>query len=74
MVVFSMSNNNFDEIVNNLKKQKDNKDAQDYLMGKLNESQSKKLKEVMSDKSALEKMLSTPQAKEILKKFSEEKK
>lgn len=69
-----MSNNNFDEIVNNLKKQKDNKDAQDYLMGKLNESQSKKLKEVMSDKSALEKMLSTPQAKEILKKFSEEKK
>lgn len=73
MVVFSMSNNNFDEIVEKMKNQKDNKEAQDFLMKKLNPSQSKKLQEVMSDRNALEKMLSTPQAQELLKKFMGDK-
>lgn len=73
MVVFSMSNNNFDEIVDKMKSQKSQKEAQDFLMQKLNPSQSKKLQEVMSDRSALEQLLSTPQAKELLKKFTEGK-
>ena len=68
-----MSNNNFDEIVEKMKNQKDNKEAQDFLMKKLNPSQSKKLQEVMSDRNALEKMLSTPQAQELLKKFMGDK-
>lgn len=73
MVVFSMSNNNFDEIVGKIKNQKDKTEAQDFLMKKLNPTQSKKLQEVMSDKDALSKLLSTPQAQELLKKFMEDK-
>ncbi|MBO5943960.1 MAG: hypothetical protein J6Q50_01525 [Clostridia bacterium] len=68
-----MSNNNFDEIVEKMKNQKDNKEAQDFLMKKLNPTQSKKLQEVMSDRNALEKMLSTPQAQELLRKFMGDK-
>lgn len=68
-----MSNNNFDEIVKKLKNQKDKKEAQDFLMKKLNSSQSKKLQEVMSDKDALAQLLSTPQAQDLLKKFMGDK-
>lgn len=73
MVVFSMNNNNFDEIVEKMKNQKDNAEAQDFLMKNLNPSQTKKLQEVMSDKNALAQMLSTPQAQELLKKFMGDK-
>jgi hypothetical protein len=72
MVVFSMSNNNFDEIVDEMKKQKSNKDAQDFLMKKMTPSQTSKLQEVMNDKIALQKLLSTPEAKALLKKFLED--
>lgn len=73
MVVFSMSNNNFDEIVEKMKNQKNKNEAQDFLMKKLNPSQSKKLQEVMNDRNALEQLLSTPQAQELLRKFTEGK-
>lgn len=73
MVVFSMNNNNFDEIVEKVKNQKDKTEAQDFLMKNLNPSQTKKLQEVMSDKNALAQMLSTPQAQELLKKFMGDK-
>lgn len=73
MEVFSMSNNNFDEIVEKMKNQKNKKEAQDFLMKKLNSSQSKKLQEVMSDKDALAQLLSTPQAQDLLKKFMGDK-
>ncbi|MBE6804370.1 MAG: hypothetical protein E7528_05685 [Ruminococcaceae bacterium] len=68
-----MSNNNFDEIVEKMKNQKDKNEAQDFLMKKLNPSQNKKLQEVMSDRTALEQLLSTPQAQELLRKFTEGK-
>ena len=68
-----MNNNNFDEIVEKVKNQKDNAEAQDFLMKNLNPSQTKKLQEVMSDKNALAQMLSTPQAQELLKKFMGDK-
>lgn len=68
-----MSNKNFDEIINNIKSKKTNEETKDYLMQNLNENQSKKLKEVLSDKSALEKLLSSPKAQELLKKFTEDK-
>lgn len=68
-----MSNKNFDDIVNGLKNQKSGRDAEDFLMKQLNESQSRKVKELLSDKSAMEQLLSTPQAKELLKKFTEGK-
>lgn len=73
MVVFSMSNNDFNEIVEKIKNQKDKTEAQDFLMKKLNPTQSKKLQELMSDKNALSQLLATPQAQELLRKFTEEK-
>ena len=68
-----MSNNNFDEIVEKIKNQKSHEDAQDFLMKNLNSSQTKKIQEVMSDRTALEHLLSTPQAQELLRKFTGDK-
>ncbi len=68
-----MSNNNFDEIINSVKSQNNRQETEDFLKKKLNPSQTKKLQEVMSDRSALEQLLSTPQAKALLKRFMEDK-
>ena len=68
-----MNNNNFDEIVEKMKKQKDKNEAQDFLRKNLNPSQTKRLQEIMSDKNALAQLLATPQAQELLKKFTEDK-
>lgn len=68
-----MNNNNFDEIINGVKGQNSKKGAEDYLMKQLNPNQSKRLQEVLSDRNALEQLLSTPQAQELLKKFTEGK-
>lgn len=68
-----MSNNNFDEIISSVKSQGSKKDAEDFLKKQLNPTQTKKLQEVMSDRSALEQLLSTPQAKALLRKFMEDK-
>ncbi len=73
MVVVSMSNKNFDEIINNIKSKKSNEETQEYLMKNLSSEQNKKLKEVLNDKEAIKKLLSTPKAQELLKKFREEK-
>lgn len=68
-----MNNNNFDEIVEKMKNQKDKNEAQDFLRKNLNPSQTKRLQEIMSDKNALQQLLATPQAQELLKKFTEDK-
>ncbi len=68
-----MNNNNFDEIINGVKEQKDKKGAEDFLMKQLNPNQSKRLQEVLSDRNALEQLLATPQAQELFKKFTEGK-
>jgi len=68
-----MNNKNFDEIINGVKEQKSSKGAEDFLMKKLNPSQNQRLQEVLSDKNALKQLLSTPQAQELLKKFTEDK-
>ena len=73
MVVVSMSSKNFDEIINNIKSKKSNEETQEYLMENLSSEQNKKLKEVLNDKEAIKKLLSTPKAQELLKKFREEK-
>ena len=45
----------------------------DFVNKNLSPEASEKLKSVLSDKAACEKLLSTPQAKELLKKFTEGK-
>lgn len=67
-----MNNENFDKIINDVKAQNSKKQAEDYLMKNLTPDQSRKLQEIMSDRGALEQLLSTPQAKELLKKFTED--
>lgn len=67
-----MNNNNFDEIINSLKGKNSKKEAEDFLMQKLNPAQSKKLQEIMKDKDAMSQFLSTPQARNLLKKLTEE--
>ena len=42
-------------------------------MNNLTPDQNKKLKEVLSDKEAIKKLLSTPKAQDLLKKFTEDK-
>ena len=66
-----MNNDNFNKIVDDMKNQKNKQSAQDYLMQKLNFDQSKRLQEILGDKNAIEQMLSSPQAQELLKKFTE---
>ncbi|MBW7572855.1 hypothetical protein [Caproiciproducens faecalis] len=51
-----------------------NNDAQkqllESLLGQLNTEDRKKLQDILADKTATEKILSTPQAQELLKKFT----
>lgn len=68
-----MNNKNFDEIINSIKSNNNKQETENFLKQKLNPSQSKRLQEVMSDRSALEQLLSTPQAKALLRKFMEDK-
>ena len=68
-----MNNNKFDEIISSVKSQNNKKETEDFLKKQLNPSQTKKLQEVMSDRGALEQLLSTPQAKALLRKFMEDK-
>ena len=68
-----MSNKNFDEIINNIKAKRSSKETEEYLKKNLSTEQSQKLKEILSDKKAIEKLLSTPKAQELLKKFTEGK-
>ena len=69
-----MSNKNFDEIIDNIKSKKSNEETQEYLMKNLSNEQNQKLKEILSDRKSIEKLLSTPKAQELLKKFKEDKK
>ena len=73
MVVVSMSNRNFDEIINDIKSKKSKEETQEYLMKNLSSEQNQKLKEILSDRKSIEKLLSTPKAQELLKKFTEGK-
>ncbi len=68
-----MSNKNFDEIINNIKSKKSKEETQEYLMKNLSSEQNQKLKEILSDRKSIEKLLSTPKAQELLKKFTEGK-
>ncbi len=68
-----MNNNNFNEIINGIRGQGSKKESEDFLKKKLTPNQSKKLQEVLSDKNAIEQLLSTPQAQELLKMFTEDK-
>ncbi len=68
-----MSNRNFDELINDIKSKKTKEETQEYLMKNLSSEQNLKLKEILSDRKSIEKLLSTPKAQELLKKYTEGK-
>lgn len=70
--------NNKQDKLNNIDIEKIRKAANDgkideFLSSNLSEQTAKKVKSVLSDKEAARKLLSTPQAKELMKKFSQNK-
>ncbi len=74
-----MKNNNDDAVnsalkkaninIDELKKATQNGSAEDYLSKKLPKDAGEKLKRILSDKQATEKILSSPEAKKLLEKF-----
>ena len=63
-------NNNY---INELKNAFNNGKVDDFIDKKLSPEASAKLKSILSDKQATEKLLNTPQAKELMKKLMENK-
>lgn len=55
--------------INELKKAVNNGKVDDFIDKKLSPQASQKLKKVLSDKQATEKLLNTPQAKELMRKL-----
>ena len=58
--------------INGLKKAADSGNLDDFINKNLSGEASAKLKSVLSDKAQTEKLLSTPQAKELLKNLLKE--
>lgn len=55
--------------INELKKAAQSGNVDDFINKNLSENASKKLKSVLSDKDAAQKLLSTPEAKQLLEKL-----
>lgn len=55
--------------INELKKSVENGTVDDFIDKKLSPQASKKLKEVLADKSATQRLLDTPEAKALLQKL-----
>lgn len=75
-----MSNNIFDDVknksgidVSKMKQAADEGKLDDFINKNLSQKASQQLKNVLSNKEATEKLLSTPQARELLKKLTERK-
>ncbi len=60
------------ELFEKVRSSKNGKELADYLKGKLNAEQSKRLKSLLGDENAVKRLLNTPRAKEIIKKITEE--
>ncbi|MBR3737780.1 MAG: hypothetical protein IKN26_03480 [Eubacterium sp.] len=64
------NNKNID--INELKNAAEKGNVDDFIDKNLSSGAAKKVKQVLSDKNMMEKMLSTPEAKALFKKFTEE--
>ncbi|MDD6728636.1 MAG: hypothetical protein PUE08_05385 [Eubacteriales bacterium] len=56
--------------VNKMKQAADSGELDNFINENLSDDVKKKLSDVLSDKSKTEKLLSTPEAKELMKKFN----
>lgn len=55
--------------ISEFKKEAEQGKAQDFIDKNLSKEASEKIKKILNDKSATEKLLSTPQAKELMNKI-----
>ena len=62
-----------DKDINELKKAVNSGNVNDFIDKRLTPEQSAKIKRVLSDKYAAEKLLQSPQARELMKKLSDKK-
>lgn len=62
-----------DKDINELKKAVNSGNINDFIDKRLTPEQSAKIKRVLSDKNAAEKLLQSPQARELMKKLSDKK-
>lgn len=62
-----------DKDINELKKAVNSGNVNDFIDKRLTLEQSAKIKKVLSDKNAAEKLLQSPQARELMKKLSDKK-
>lgn len=62
-----------DKDINELKKAVNSGNVNDFIDKRLTPEQSAKIKKVLSDKNAAEKLLKSPQARELMKKLSDKK-
>lgn len=59
--------------INALKQAVQSGNMDDFINKNLDSASAQKLKSVLADKAATEKLMATPQAKELMKKFTEGK-
>lgn len=59
--------------IDQMKQAADSGQLDDFINKNLSENASRQLKDILSDKSKTQKLLSTPQAKELMKKLMEGK-
>ncbi len=59
--------------IDEMKQAADSGQLDDFINKNLSENASKQLKDILSDKNKTQKLLSTPQAKELMKKLMEGK-
>ncbi|MBE6828027.1 MAG: hypothetical protein E7514_05370 [Ruminococcaceae bacterium] len=66
------NDNSINELFNKVRNASSKEELQKELTSKLTEEQNKKLKSILSDDGKIKKLLNSPKAQEILKKFREE--
>lgn len=64
---------NFENILNNSESKKAQSELSEYLMSKLSNEQTDELNRILSDKNALNNLLSSEKAQSILKKLTGDK-
>jgi len=68
-MIFSMKKDNIN--INELKNAAESGNVDDFIDKNLSSDSAKKVKQILSDRASMEKLLSTPEAKALFKKFTE---
>lgn len=64
-----MLNNNLDEILKSAGKNPDDEGIKQHLLASLSKEDREKLQKMLTDRQAVEQILKSPQAQELIKKY-----